>query len=287
MKSKYGKKISKIIIFCLAVLILLTACSEKPSADKLAEIKQRGKLVLGTSPDFPPNEFYILDQNNKKQIVGSDISLGQAIADKIGVKLEIKATDFDGVLANIQAGQVDLGISGFAATEARKEVMQFSSGYQRSTSSGYQGILTNHQVAGKYKDLQAFKSAELRLGAQRASIQYEMALKLTKESNIKQLATMDALALALDAGDIDAVVVAQESVEPLLKTFTDFVILPKSGFDLDPEQMYSTSVIGFPLGEEYQALIELCNEVIEEARESGLLDSWVQEAKELRDLQID
>lgn len=251
--------------------------------DKLAEIKERGTIFLGTSPDFPPNEFYILDENNKKQIVGSDISLGQAIADKIGVKLEIKATDFSGVLANIQAGQVDMGISGFAATEARKQTMQFSVGYQRSTSEGYQGILTTKAKAEEYPDLEAFKAAELILGAQAGSIQYEMATKLTAEKNIKQLGTMDALALALNAGDLDAVIVSTESAEPLLDTFTEFVILPQDGFDLDPEGMYSTSVIGFPLGEEYASLVEICNEVIEEAREAGLLDQWVEEAKALRD----
>ena len=119
------------------------------------------------------------------------------------------------------------------------------------------------------------------------SIQYEMSLKLTAESNIKQLGTIDALALALDAGDIDAVIVASESAEPLLLTFTDFVILPQDGFDLDPEGMYSTNVIGFPLGEEYQSLIELCDEVIEESRAAGLLEQWVEEAKELRDLQAE
>lgn len=262
--------------------------TEAPAADdKLAEIKKRGTIIMGTSPDFPPSEFYILDENNKKQIVGSDISLGQAIADKIGVKLEIKATDFSGVLANIQAGQVDMGISGFAATEKRKQSMQFSVGYQRSTSESYQGILTTKANAEKYPDLESFKAAELTLGAQAGSIQYEMAAKLTPEKNIKQLGTMDALALALNAGDIDAVIVSTESAEPMLETFADLVILPQDGFDLDPEDMYSTNVIGFPLGEEYASLIDVCNQVIEEARAAGLLDQWVEDAKGLRDKALD
>ena len=90
---------------------------------------------------------------------------------------------------------------------------------------------------------------------------------------------MDALALALNAGDIDAVIVSTESAEPMLETFADLVILPQDGFDLDPEDMYSTNVIGFPLGEEYASLIDVCNQVIEEAREAGLLDKWVEDAK--------
>lgn len=308
------KKLQKTSIMltslALVATLLLAACSGSPAAegttttketasstseetedtatsDQLAEIKARGVLYVGTSPDFPPSEFYILDENNQKQIVGSDISLAQAIADEIGVELEIKATDFSAVLANIQAGQVDMGISGFAATEARKQAMQFSEGYQREVSDGFQGILTTKAIAEQYKTLDEVEAAELTYGAQGASIQFEMAAKLTPPANIKQLATIDALALALNAGDIDAVVVSTSSAEPLLETFTDFVILPEEGFNLDPEGMYSTNVIGFPLGDEYQSLIDISNKVIAEARESGLLEQWVEEAKALREEAVD
>lgn len=278
-------KIKKLVSVVLATTMMMgvVGCSSSTSdsADKLEQIKEAGKIVLGTSPDFPPSEFYILDENGEKQIVGSDISLAQAIADEIGVELEIKATDFNGVLANVQSGTVDMAISGFAQTEERKKVMQFSDGYQRDDSEDYQGILTTKEIAEKYKTLDEFKDANLTIAAQAGSIQYEMALKLTDESNIKQYGTIDAAALALDAGDIDAVIISSNSGEPMLDTFTDMTILPKDGFDLDPDAMYSTNVIGFPLGDEYQSLIDLCNEVIAEARENGDLENWVTEAKEL------
>ena len=133
----------------------------------------------------------------------------------------------------------------------------------------------------KYKTLEEFKAANLTIAAQSGSIQYELAMKLTDEANIKQYGTTDASALALDAGDIDAVIVSSNSALPMLDTFTDLTLLPKDGFDLDPDAMYSTNVIGFPLGDEYQSLIDLCNDVIEKARENGDLEKWVTEAKEL------
>lgn len=278
---KMKKLVSVVLATTMMMGVVGCSSSTSDSADKLEQIKEAGKIVLGTSPDFPPSEFYILDENGEKQIVGSDISLAQAIADEIGVELEIKATDFNGVLANVQSGTVDMAISGFAQTEERKKVMQFSDGYQRDDSEDYQGILTTKEIAEKYKTLDEFKDANLTIAAQAGSIQYEMALKLTDESNIKQYGTIDAAALALDAGDIDAVVISSNSGEPMLDTFTDMTILPKDGFDLDPDAMYSTNVIGFPLGDEYQSLIDLCNEVIAEARENGDLENWVTEAKEL------
>lgn len=278
---KMKKLVSVVLATTMMIGVAGCSSSTSDSADKLEQIKEAGKIVLGTSPDFPPSEFYILDENGEKQIVGSDISLAQAIADEIGVELEIKATDFNGVLANVQSGAVDMAISGFAQTEERKKVMQFSDGYQRDDSEDYQGILTTKEIAEKYKTLDEFKDANLTIAAQAGSIQYEMALKLTDESNIKQYGTIDAAALALDAGDIDAVIISSNSGEPMLDTFTDMTILPKDGFDLDPDAMYSTNVIGFPLGDEYQSLIDLCNEVIAEAREHGDLENWVTEAKEL------
>ena len=104
------------VVLATTMMIGVAGCSSTTSGstDKLEQIKEAGKIVLGTSPDFPPSEFYILDENGEKQIVGSDISLAQAIADEIGVELEIKATDFNGVLANVQSGSVDMAISGFA-----------------------------------------------------------------------------------------------------------------------------------------------------------------------------
>lgn len=276
MKSLFKK------LTLIGLALTLGACnSSNTTQDKLTEIKESGVLVMGTSPDFPPSEFYILDENGEKEIVGSDIALGQAIADKIGVELEIKTTDFNGVLANIQAGQIHMGISGFAATEARKQVMQFSNGYQRSTDDGYQGILTTKTIANQYQTLDELTAAKLRFGAQSGSIQFETASKLTDPANIKQLATLDALALALNAGDIDAVTVSTDSAEPMLDTFPNFVILSEENFNLDPEDMYATNVIGFPLGDEYESFIAIANAVIEEARSNGDLDKWVENAKSL------
>ena len=263
-------KMKKLVSVVLATTMMIgvAGCSSTTSgsADKLEQIKEAGKIVLGTSPDFPPNEFYILDENGENEI---------------GVELEIKATDFNGVLANVQSGSVDMAISGFAQTEERKQVMQFSEGYQREDSEDYQGILTTKENAEKYKTLEEFKAANLTIAAQSGSIQYELAMKLTDEANIKQYGTTDASALALDAGDIDAVIVSSNSALPMLDTFTDLTLLPKDEFDLDPDAMYSTNVIGFPLGDEYQSLIDLCNDVIEKARENGDLEKWVTEAKEL------
>lgn len=281
------KKLTLALFSCLAA-ITLAACGSGDSkkgadageTDKLAQIKEKGKLVIGTSPDFPPLEFYILNDKGEKEIVGSDITLAKAVAEKIGVELEVKATDFNGVLANIQTNSVDFGISGFVATEQREDIMDFSEGYQQEASEGFQGLLVSKEIADKYKSMDELKDANLTIGAQGGSIQFETASLLTDAKNIKQFGTMDAAILALNSGDLQAVTVSTSSVEPLLTTFPDLVILPKETFNLDPENKYGTNVIGFPKGDDTTSFITLVNEVIQENKENGNLEKWRKESEE-------
>ena len=75
---------------------LLVACQSSSSSSQSAveAIKQKGKLVVATSPDYAPFEFQAL-VDGKNQVVGADIDMAQAIADELGVKLEISSMSFD------------------------------------------------------------------------------------------------------------------------------------------------------------------------------------------------
>jgi Bacterial extracellular solute-binding proteins, family 3. len=132
-----------------------------------------------------------------------------------------------------------------------------------------------------FSSLEEIEEAGLILGAQNGSIQYEMAMNLTDAANVKQYGTLDVGLAALNEGDIDGMIVSTSSAEPMLATFPNLMILPQDNFDLDPERLYSTNVIAFPLGEEYASLIELANKVINENIENGNLEQWQQEAVEL------
>ncbi|MDN6730653.1 MAG: transporter substrate-binding domain-containing protein [Atopostipes suicloacalis] len=281
------KKKMLLAISLLFTGLFIAACGNSEESggeadqDKLAEIQEAGKLVMGTSPDYPPFEFYVLDDEGERQIVGSDIQLAKAIAEELGVELEIKATDFNGVIANIQSNAVDIGLAGFNYTEERNKVMQFSEGYAQEATIGYQGLMVTKETAEKYNSLEEIEDANLAIGAQGGSIQYELAQDLTTETKIKQYGTLDVGLAALNEGDIDAMVVATSSAEPMIASFPDLTILPEENFNLDPEDLYTKVMAGFPLGEEYDSLIEEVNKVIQEAKENGDIEKWQDEAKEL------
>ena len=86
----------KLILFITSIITVftLTACSSSSSKNKLEEVKSKGKIVLGVSPDYAPYEFLTTENGNKK-VVGADIYLAEQIAKKLGVEVEIEDLCFD------------------------------------------------------------------------------------------------------------------------------------------------------------------------------------------------
>lgn len=109
------KKTVSLILAAILLLGCLTACGGK---------KTDNKLVIATSPDFPPFEY--LDDG---QVVGIEIDILNAIAAKLGKELEIQQMDFDSVLPGVQAKKFQVGVSGISVTEDRKKNVLFTDPY--------------------------------------------------------------------------------------------------------------------------------------------------------------
>ena len=113
----------KVIAAVLALILCLglAACSQGKS---LESVQKTGKLVVATSPDFPPFEYLEGDE-----VVGIEVDILQMIADELGVTLEIQQMDFDSVLPGVQAGKFDVGMSGITITEKRQKNADFTQPY--------------------------------------------------------------------------------------------------------------------------------------------------------------
>ncbi len=275
----------KKLLLCFMSLFMgfsLFGCSSDEQ-DALERIKEQGYITLGTSPDYAPNEFYI-DDNGTRKIVGYDISLAQAIADEIGVELRIQESDFNTVIANAQAGEIDMGISGFAWTRSRENAVDFSVSYARdSEESSYQGIMIRREDIDKYTSLESFRELGAVVGAQGSSIQYEMAQTIVDDENIIQLSDTTSVAAQLSTGDLDAFVCTSTQAYALMQTYTNIVLLPQDGFDMDPDGLYNQTGVIFSKDPSFDSLQEVVNEVITaslEKNEDGKsqMDIWYEEA---------
>lgn len=274
----------KWLLLCLSCLMVLTlsGCSSNQE-DALERIKKQGYITVGTSPDYAPFEFYI-NKDGKRQIVGSDIALAQAIADEIGVELRIQESDFNTVIANAQAGTIDFGISGFSYTKKRAKVVDFSESYARdSDETTWQALMIRTEDLDKYQTKEDIRSLNAKVGAQAASIQYEMAQTIADDANIVQLADTTNVAAQLSTGDLDAFVCTSTQAFALTQTYSNITVLPRETFNMDPENLYNQTGAIFSKDPSFDNLQEVVNQVILKAREKNengqsQLDLWYEEA---------
>ena len=107
------------------------AASTSAAAGELTTV-EAGKLTMATNAAFPPYEM----TTDAGEFEGIDIETAQAIADKLGLELQIDDMDFDAALLSVQQGKADIVMAGVTVTDERKAVMDFSDGTQRGTT-GY------------------------------------------------------------------------------------------------------------------------------------------------------
>ena len=105
--------------------LLLPGCGEPaPAGGILERIRARGALVVATEAEFPPFESV-----EGGQIVGFDVDLVRAVADDLGVRLELRNVSFKSIIDELTSGKVDLIASGMTVTDERARTVLFSDVY--------------------------------------------------------------------------------------------------------------------------------------------------------------
>ncbi|MBE6702339.1 MAG: amino acid ABC transporter substrate-binding protein [Ruminococcaceae bacterium] len=109
----------KVLALVLAVLMVVTVTVAFSSCNG-----DDNKLVMATNAAFPPYEYKEGDS-----FKGIDVEIAQAIADKLGMELEIEDVDFGAVLTGVEQGKYDMGMAGITVTPDRQQKMDFSDTY--------------------------------------------------------------------------------------------------------------------------------------------------------------
>ena len=233
------------------------------------ETVTEGKLTVATSPDYAPYEFYAIDEEGNPTLAGFDLALAQYIADYMGLELEIITVDFDGVLSELQTKSVDLGMAGLAPDEKRENIMDFSDIYY----DGEQSVVTTKENADKFTSFDALNDPDVQVGAQIASLQFDLANENTPDADIISLPKVTDIVSELVAGTLDAAFMETAIAESYQKNYPDLQIV------LDVETDVTGSAIG--VVKDNQPLLDAVNEAIAAAVEDGSMDQFVAEANEL------
>ena len=230
-----------------------SAAASSEAASTSAATVEAGKLTMATNAAFPPYEM----TTDAGDFEGIDIETAQAIADKLGLELQIDDMDFDAALLSVQQGKADIVMAGVTVTDERKAVMDFSDSY----ATGIQSIIVPEGSDIASPDDLAGK----KIGTQRGTTGYIYCSDDFGDENV--VAYDDGLTAvqALNNGQVDAVVIDNAPAKEFIAANPGLVILETSYAEED-------YAIGLAKG---SSLEDAINSALEELKADGTLQSIV------------
>ncbi|WP_106448889.1 transporter substrate-binding domain-containing protein [Trichococcus alkaliphilus] len=232
------------------------------TTDKLQEIKDSGKLVMGTSADYPPYEWHLI-KDGKDEIIGFDIDIAQAIADELGVELEVKDMDFDGLIPALTTGKIDIIIAGMNATEERKQSVDFTDVYYTQTDI----VVIRKEDADKFTSEDSLKTAAL--ATQKATVQETYLLETFPDAEIQSVPKWNTAIMSLTTGKVDAVMMVDTVAKQFIAQNDDLMV---ANFDINSTPNAAAIAVAKNGGD----FLETVNNIVNEMKESGKIEELYQ-----------
>lgn len=265
MKKKVTLALSAIIIF---TNLLFPMIGQAEATDPVLEkIQKSGKLVIGLSADYPPYEFHAT-VNGKDQVVGADISMGEKIAEDLGVKLVVEELGFDALLGALNTGKIDLIISGMSPTPERQKEVNFSDSYITIN----QRVVVRKADKDKYTDAKAFDG--LKVAAQKQSTQEELAQTELTGSEVVSLPKVTDIVLNLQNKKVDGAVIEGPVAEAYVAQNPALALT-----DIDFANGQADMAIA--MSKEAPALQTKVNETVKDIQDNNLMEVYKEEAGKL------
>ncbi len=239
------------------------ADSGAPAGDAVARIKDAGKIVMLTNAQFPPFEY----TDDAGAPVGVDPDLAQAIADELGVELEIIDMDFDGLVDALKAGKGDFIAAGFTVSEERLKEVDFSTEYVTSAQmvvipKGSDLAADDAALSGKTISVQEGTTGDFY-----ASGDQDMTASQIADANVLRFKSGIEAGMAVASGKADAMIIDELPATKIVESQSDALeLLPTK---LTDEQY------AFAVNKGCEDLLEVINKVLTEKIDDGTVDSLV------------
>lgn len=222
-----------------------------------------GKLILATNCQFPPYEMVADGEGVYQGYEGIDIELAVAIADKLGLELQIDDMDFDSSLLAVQEGRSDILLAGLSYSEERDEVMDFTTKY----ATGVQVVIVKD---GSGVTMDNLGDGKL-IGTQRGTTGYQYASAAPEDGGFgeENVLAYDNGATAVQAllnGQVDAVIIDQAPAEQYVAANEGLTILPTAWVEED----YCIAV-----DQGNTALLNAVQSILDELQADGTVDAII------------
>lgn len=260
------KKVLSLILATLLLATLLVGCdgSTKSGIDA---IQNSGKLTVYTEAGFAPYEFYY---NN--EIVGVDMEIMKAVAEKLGVEMVVTDVAFDTIVSGVQAGKANCGAAGMTINEERLESVDFSIPY--SSTEQYLIVPTDNETLKTVEDLKG-KAIGVQEGTTSDFLVSDLIADKTLEGTSLTPYKTPAAAAAVIGTKVDAVVTDKLTAEIIVSNNTGlktFALLKADGTVAQEVEEY-----GICVAKGNEELLAIINEVIEGLLKDGSIENWITE----------
>lgn len=232
------------------------ASSEAASETETAELStvEPGKLIMSTNAAFPPYEM----TTDSGEFEGIDIETAQAIADKLGLELQIDDMDFDAALLAVQQGKADMVMAGVTVTDERQNVMDFTDSY----ATGIQSIIVKEDSDIASVDDLAGK----KIGTQRGTTGYLYCSDDFGDENVVAYDNGLTAVQMLNNGQVDCVVIDNAPAKEFIAANPGLKLL-------DTAYVEESYAIG--IGKGNTELKDAINTALEELKVDGTLQAIV------------
>lgn len=243
------KRIFSMALVAVIAATMLCACGKKNTNMTVNE----GVLTMATNATFPPYEYY-----DGEDIVGIDVEIAQAVADKLGLELKVEDMEFDSIVTAVQSGKADLGLAGMTVTEDRKRSVNFSDSY----ATGIQAVIVRED-----SDIASVDDLEGKMiGVQLMTTGDLYATDDYGEEFVEQYNKGADAVMSLTQGKVDAVIIDNEPAKNFVKANEGLKIL-------DTE--YAVEDYAACINKENDALLEAVNGALAELKNDGTLQSII------------
>lgn len=242
-------------MLALALAVLMTVCVFAGCAQQGANDETDAPvLTMGTNAAFPPYEM--VDENNK--IIGIDAEIAEAVAAKLGMKLEIKDMAFDSLITAVSSGAIDVALAGMTVTDERKEAVNFSDTY----ATGIQVVIVKEDSAiATIDDLDGKK-----IGVQSGTTGDIYCADSYGEDAVARYDNGALAVQALANGQVDCVVIDNEPAKAFVAANEGLKIL---------ETEFAVEDYAAAIAKENTELLENFNKALAELKAEGKLDEII------------
>ncbi len=230
------------------------------SAD-VATIKKRGKLIVAMTGTNMA--FNMVGADGKP--FGYDVDISNAIAERLGVGLDVQISRWAGLIPSLTSDKVDLIAAGMTITEKRREVVDFSIPYFQT----YKAVIVNKRRQPNAKTVQEFNRPDISVGVVTGSTDEIAAMRILPKAKPLRFDSYTSVGLEVKAGRIDVMMADVVFAKLYTKKNPDEVYYVEQP-DLQPEE-YAVAVL-----KGNEPLLKVVNDTLTDLKNSGRLEKMYQ-----------